>query len=90
LSSELKRTEEALNTAANPADNPQDLQDRIKHTKSDLEIAGNMAQQQQTTETQAEQQLRDEQDKLSAIEGQLDELVRTMGSTAQNSGRNRP
>ena len=66
------------------------LQDRIKRTKSDLEIAGNMAQQQLTTETQAEQQLRDEQDKLSAIEGQLDELVRTMGSTAQNSGRNWP
>jgi len=90
LSSELKRTEEALNTADNPADNPQDLQDRIKHIKSDLEIAGNIAQQQQTTETQAEQQLRDEQDKLSVIEGQLDELIRTMGSTAEPSGRNRP
>jgi DNA repair exonuclease SbcCD ATPase subunit len=90
LSSELKRTEEALNTADNPADNPQDLQDRIKHIKSDLEIAGNIAQQQQTTETQAEQQLRDEQDKLSVIEGQLDELIRTMGSTAETSGRNRP
>lgn len=90
LSSELKRTEEALNTADNPADNPQDLQDRIKHIKSDLEIAGNVAQQQQTTEIQAEQQLRDEQDKLSVIEGQLDELIRTMGSTAETSGRNRP
>jgi phosphoenolpyruvate carboxylase len=90
LSSELKRTEEALNTAANPADNPQDLQDRIKHIKSDLEIAGNTAQQQQTTETQAEQQLRDEQDKLSGIEGQLDELIRTMVSTAETSGRSRP
>ena len=90
LSSELKRTEEALNTAANPADNPQDLQDRIKHIKSDLEIAGNTAQQQQTIETQAEQQLRDEQDKLSAIEGQLDELIRTIGSTAETSGHNRP
>jgi DNA repair exonuclease SbcCD ATPase subunit len=90
LSSELKRTEEALNTAANPADNPQDLQDRIKHIKSDLEIAGNTAQQQQTTETQAEQQLRDEQYKLSAIEGQLDELIRTIGSRAETSGRNRP
>lgn len=90
LSSELKRTEKALETADNPADNPQDLQDRIKHIKSDLEIAGNIAQQQQTTETQAEQQLRDEQDKLSVIEGQLDELIRTMGSTAETSGRNRP
>lgn len=90
LSSGLKRTEEALNTADNPADNPQDLQDRIKHIKSDLEIAGNIAQQQQTTETQAEQELRDERDKLSVIEGQLDELIRTMGSTAETSGRNRP
>ena len=90
LSSELKRTEEALKTADNPADNPQDLQDRIKHIKSDLELQGNIAQQQQTTETQAEQQLRDEQDKLSVIEGQLDELIRTMGSTAETSGRNRP
>jgi hypothetical protein len=34
--------------------------------------------------------LRDEQDKLSVIEGQLDELIRTMGSTAETSGRNRP
>ena len=90
LSSELKRTEESLNTGANPADSPQDLQDRINHIKSDIEIAGKTAQQQQTTETQAEQQLRDEQDKLSAIEGQLDELIRTMGSTAESSGRNRP
>jgi hypothetical protein len=86
LSSELKRTEEALKTA----DNPQVLQDRIKHIKSDLEIQWNIAQQQQPTETQAEQQLRDEQDKLSVIEGQLDELIRTMGSTAETSGRNRP
>lgn len=89
LSNQLKRTEEALNVADNPQQQT-DLQDRIKHIKSDLEIAGNIAQQQQTTETQAEHQLRDEQDKLSLIEGQLDELIRTMGSTAETSGRNRP
>ncbi|HEV2399492.1 MAG TPA: hypothetical protein VGS27_21290 [Candidatus Sulfotelmatobacter sp.] len=65
---------------------PQDLQDRINHIKPDIEIAGKTAQQQQTIETQAEQQLRDEQDKLSSIEGQLDELIRTMGSTATRSG----
>ncbi len=86
LSSELKRTEEALNTGSNPANSPQDLQDRINHIKSEIEIAGRTAQQQQTTETQAEQKLRDEQDKLSSIEGQLDELIRTMGSTATRSG----
>ena len=85
---EAKRLEDALNAAETPQQQT-DLQDRVKHVKSDLEIAGNIAQQQQTTETQAEQQLRDEQDKLSVIEGQLDELIRTMGSTAEPSGRNR-
>jgi len=90
LSNELKRTEEALNTGNNTADNPQVLQDRMKHIKSDLEIEGNTGQQQQTLEIKAEQQLRDEQDKLSAIEGQLDELIRTTGSTPDPSGRNRP
>jgi len=62
----------------------------MKHIKSDLEIEGNTGQQQQTLEIKAEQQLRDEQDKLSAIEGQLDELIRTTGSTPDPSGRNRP
>jgi DNA repair exonuclease SbcCD ATPase subunit len=90
LSNELKRTEEAMNTANNASENPQVLQDRIKHIKSDLEIEGNTAQQQQTIQIQAEQQLRDEQDKLSAIEGQLDELIRTTGSTPAPSGSNRP
>ena len=89
LSSELTHTEETL-TANNPADNTQALQNTIKHLKSDLEIAENTAQQQQATETQAEQQLRDEQEKLTGIESQLDELIRTTGSTAETSGRNRP
>jgi len=90
LSNELKRTEEAMSTANSSADNPQALQDRIKHIKSDLEIEGNTAQQQQAIEIQAAQQLRDEQDKLSAIEGQLDELIRTPGSTPAPAGSNRP
>lgn len=86
LSSQKKRTEES----GNPAENQQDLQDRIKHMKSDLEIQGSIAQQQQATETQAEQQLRDEQDKLIVIEGQLEELTRTTGSTAVAPGHSRP
>ena len=89
MSSELTHTEETL-TANNPADNTKALQNTIKHLKSDLEIAENTAQQQQATEAQAEQQLRDEQEKLTGIESQLDELIRTTGSTAETSGRNRP
>ncbi len=54
----------------------------MKHVQSDLEVAGSIAQQQQTTEAQAERQLRDEQDKLTALEGQLDELVRSMSASS--------
>jgi len=89
LAVEAKRLEDALNGADTPQQQA-DLQERIKHAKSELEVVANIAQQQQTAEIQAEQQLRDEQDKLAAIENHLDELVRTMGGPAETSGRNRP
>ena len=89
LAVKAKQLEDALNRAETPQQQA-DLQERIKQVKSDLEVSGNVAQQQQTTEIQAEQQLRDEQDKLGAIESQLDELIRVMGSPAETSGRNRP
>jgi DNA repair exonuclease SbcCD ATPase subunit len=86
LAVEAKRLEDALN-GADTSQQQADLQERIKHAKSELEVAGNIAQQQQTAEIQAEQQLRDEQDRLAAIETQLDELIRIMGSPAETSGR---
>jgi len=89
LALEVKRLEDALNSAENPQQQT-DLQERVKHVKSDFEVEGNIAQQQQTTEIQAEQQLRTEQDKLSALEAQLDELIRSMGNSVEQSGHNRP
>ena len=89
LASEAKRLEDELTTAENPQQQ-NDLQDRIKHVKSDLEVIGSLSQQQQTTEIQAEQHLRDEQDKLNALESQLDELVRNMGNSTEKSSANRP
>ena len=89
LALEVKRLEDALNSAEN-AQQQTDLHERVKHVKSDFEVAGNIAQQQQTTEIQAEQQLRAEQDKLSALETQLDELIRSMGNSGEQSGHNRP
>jgi len=89
LTLETKRLDDALNTTENPVQQT-DLQDRIKHVRSEVEVVGNIAQQQQTTEIQAEQQLREERDKLSTIESQLDELIRAMGNSAEQSGRNRP
>lgn len=89
LEMELKRLEDALSSVETPQQQA-DLQERIKRTKSELEVMASLAQQQQTLEMQSEQQLRDEQDKLGAIESQLDELVRLMGSAAETSGHNRP
>jgi hypothetical protein len=67
-----------------------DRQERVKHVESDLEVAGNIEQQHQTAEIQVEQELRTEQDKLSALEAQLDELIRSMGNPVEQSGPNRP
>jgi uncharacterized phage infection (PIP) family protein YhgE len=77
LALEVKRIEDEVANAQNPQQQA-DFQDRMKHVQSDLEVFGNIVQQQETTEAQAERQLRDEQDKLAAIEGQLDELIRSM------------
>lgn len=79
LTAGAKRLQDALDSAQNQQQQA-DLQDRNKQVKFELEIAGSIAQQRQTTENQAEQQLRDDQNKLSALEGQLDELIRAMGT----------
>jgi len=87
LEIEAKRLADRLSNGETPQ---QQADCRIKRAKSELEVAANVAQQQQTTEIQAEQQLRDEQDKLGAIESQLDELIRVAGSAGETSGHNRP
>ena len=88
LEIEAKRLEDALSSAETPQQQA-DLQERIKRTKSELEVMASLAQQ-QTLEMQSAQLLRDEQDKLGAIESQLDELIRAMGSAAETSGHRRP
>lgn len=87
LGLEQKRLEES-----SPATDPQeqsDLLDRINHVKSDLELTAHLAHEQQTAENQAEQQLRDEQDKLGALENQLDELMANMDNSNGKPGANR-
>ena len=86
---QVKQLEDALDTAQN-AQQQATLQERMKHTKSDLEITAGLVQQRQAEEMQAQQQLRDEQDKLGAIESQLDELIRTMANNNDNSSVSRP
>jgi chromosome segregation ATPase len=84
LALECKRLEDEIGAGQN-SQQQVDLRDRMKHVQSDLESFGNIVQQQQATETQAEGQLRDEQDKLSAIESQLDELIRSMAAAPAKS-----
>jgi hypothetical protein len=85
----VKRLEDALSAAEN-SEQRTALEDRIKHVKSDLEVTGNIAQQQQTTEIQAEQHLREEQDQLNALESRLDELIGTASNSNEKSNANRP
>ena len=87
LALEQKRLEES-----SPATDPQeqsDLLDRINHVKSDLEVTAHLAHEQQTAEIQAEQQFRDEQDKLDALENQLDELMTNMDNSNGKPGASR-
>jgi chromosome segregation ATPase len=73
---EIKHFEDAPDTR----DRSAQVEDALNRAKSDLEASTLLAQQLQTTETDAEQQMRTEQDKLSRLELQLDELVVKIGS----------
>jgi len=85
----VKRLEDSL-ISTESSQQQADLQDRIKKTKSDLDIANSIAQQQHMTEMRAEQVLRDEQDKLGSLETQLDELTRAVATSNEKAGANRP
>ena len=72
---EIKHYEEVDPNGENPVTVAE-----ANRAKSDLEASTNLEQQRRATETDAEQQLRTEQDKLTALEAQLDEVVKNMGS----------
>ena len=80
---EIKHFEDAPNNG----DNAAQVEAALNRAKSDLEASTNLAQQRQSTETDAELQLRTEQDKLNRLESQLDELVRNLENSGQQSGR---
>jgi DNA repair exonuclease SbcCD ATPase subunit len=78
---DLKRLEEALSAEENLV-RQKELRDTIDHLKSEVEDSTEV-QQRQATEIEAEQQMRAEQDKLTVLETQLDELVRKLGSSGE-------
>jgi hypothetical protein len=80
---EIKHFEEAPNNG----DNSAQVETALNRAKSDLEASTNLAQQRQSTETDAELQLRTEQEKLHRLESLLDELVEKIGSPREQPGR---
>ena len=82
---DIKRLEDALSAEEDPAQQ-KELRERINHSKSELEDSTDL-EQRQATEIEAEQQLRTEQDKLTMLEGRLDELVRKLDNPSEQSSR---
>jgi chromosome segregation ATPase len=80
---EIKHFEDETPNGENAAQ----VEEALKRAKSDLEASTNLEQQRQATETEAEEQLRTEQDKLNSLETQLDELVRNMDNASEPSDR---
>jgi DNA repair exonuclease SbcCD ATPase subunit len=75
---EFKRLDDSLSNEENPVQQ-KILQEEIVHFKSELEASTAAEQQAQAIENECELQLRNEQDKLDAINAQLDEILKSMG-----------
>jgi len=83
---EIKRAEDLLSAEENLAQQDE-LRDLLKHLKTELEDWTDKAQQLQTEEVEAEQQVRTGQDEFALLEAQLDELVRNLGNAADQHRR---
>jgi DNA repair exonuclease SbcCD ATPase subunit len=75
---DYKRLEDSQSSDASPAQQ-KILEDELVHFKSELEASTAAEQQAQAIENECEQQLRNEQDKLDAINAQLDEILKSIG-----------
>lgn len=80
----LKRLEDALGSEQNP-EQQKEIRDRITLAKSELEESADV-ESFQSAEAEADQQLRIEQEKLSALEAQLDELAGNLDKTDAKPG----
>jgi chromosome segregation ATPase len=79
---EVKHLEEA---SPNGNETQAQIDEALSRAKADLDASTSLAQQRQAIETEAEQQLRTEREKLERLENQLDELVRAMGNASEQS-----
>jgi HD-GYP domain-containing protein (c-di-GMP phosphodiesterase class II) len=81
-----KRLEEDISAEQIPAQQKV-LQDQADRLKADYDASTKMIDQDQQAEIDCEQKLRNEQDKLDALDAELDEIVKSMGSAdGQSAG----
>lgn len=85
LTADVKQLEDAFSVEENLVQR-RELQDRLSHSKSELEDFTRIAQQFQAAEIEGEQRLRAEEDKFNALETELDELVKKVGNSSDQSG----
>jgi chromosome segregation ATPase len=77
LAAQIKQFEDMQRYTENSAGR-KDMESALPHLKSRLETLGDEEQQRQTRQIEAEEQLRTEQAKLSALQYQLDQLENTL------------
>jgi hypothetical protein len=73
-----KRVEDELSAEQIPAQQKV-LQDQADRIKADFETSTKMVDQDQQAQIDCEQKLRNEQDKLDALDAELDDIVKSMG-----------
>ena len=79
LAAEIKLREDTQSNTQNPAER-RDVEEVLSRNKVELESLKSTEQQLQTRQSEAEQDLRNEQAKLTALQGQLDILDKSLES----------
>ena len=87
---EVKRNEDMLSHGEGTPTERNQIQEMLPQLKVRLESMQTEEQQRQTNETEAENQLRIEQVKLSDLQDQLDHLQRTLETLGQGATSNSP
>jgi chromosome segregation ATPase len=83
VAAEVKRTEDFVSNAENPATQRKELEDRLSELKTRLETLESDEQQNQSREIEAQQQLRAEEVRLSDLRDQLDRLDKTLENASR-------
>ena len=82
LTSQGAEVKQLEDHSPNPGETAEQVEEVVNRAKADLEVSTNLEQQRQATEAEAAQQLRTEQEKLSRLETQLDELAKNVSNPA--------